>query len=72
MSLCTTTRNNHEDHRMHRVLCWLFAAGLTISALGCGGNEPATMPEDTGEVATEVPVVNGKGLEVPSPGPPPP
>lgn len=57
---------------MHRVFCWLFAAGLTISAVGCGGNEPVTMPEDTGQAATEEPEMSGKGLEVPPLGPPPP
>lgn len=59
---------------MKRLFCGIFVAGLTISAIGCGGGAgpSTTPPEDTGEVAPEAPNMEGNETTPPPPlGAPP-
>ena len=59
---------------MKRVFCGILIAGLTISAIGCGGGDgpSTTPPPDTGEVAPETPNMEGDDNPPPPIGDPPP
>jgi|GEM_PF-6698562 hypothetical protein len=58
---------------MKRVFCGILASGLTISAMGCGGEHASTTtPPDTGEVAPEAPSMQGAENPPPPIGDPPP